>query len=360
METDSGLQLPHVWLTAEDQPWLSSYGIDPSWHDNMPLRTQLDQVITLGSHKINRSDDDATRRQVIQAREYFLDFIGVEPATINLIRKTNPTLVPLDTLLAAYRTIQTNQLNITKIVRQYSAVVNMSAQTIQNTIDDLFKCGLDAPRIINANPSSLGHSIQYFTNRIHDLDDCGLDARKIINRLPGILGPSMQTIHNKLNNLNAHGLDSIAIVNANPSLLTYSMQTINERIRLLSRTVRLLQWHFAAQDLIKIHPNILNYSQKKIAILRRIAATYLKPAARDIEPKHLRSIIIVPLEQYLIALDAKPSKQPVAMTQLHSQAVHYRHLTLEERHQQAKLISARLGRIGAMYLDYAGLAVNSA
>ena len=229
-----------IELTLDDQSWLSSFGVDPSWQDDPTLAVELNELIRLGSEHINESDSESQYQQIILAREKFFDFVGVDSETFKTFCRATPTIIPLDTFVGTQR--------------------------LMNTL--------------------------------------GLDAVKIINTLPAAIGFAPESVRAKVDNLTELGLDAVKIINTLPAAIGLAPESVRAKVRFLERTVKFLQWEFTAKDIVEEYPAILSFSTKKLRILKRIATMHLTENARSITPRRLKSFLITPLEKYLLSIAA--------------------------------------------------------
>ena len=119
----------------------------------------------------------------------------------------------------------------------------------------------------------------------------------------------------------------------------------------LRRSARLLQWQNPIEELVNTYPALLSFSTEKLAILRRIAARHVDSTARTASPSMLPDKLILPLEQYIIALSRLEDDQVLSLSELSKKARRIK-LGSIERKEQASSVAPSMGRIGTMYLAY--------
>jgi len=373
-----------IELTLDDQSWLSSFGVGPYWQDDSTLTVELNELIRLGSEHIIEPDNGSQYQQIILAREKFFDFVGVDSETFETFRRAHPTIIPLDTFVSTQRLMNNLGLGAVKIINTVPAAIGYAPESVRAKVDNLTELGLDAVKIINTLPPAISYApksvrakvdnltelgldavkiintvpaaISYAPKsvraKVDNLTELGLDAVKIINALPAAIGLAPESVRAKVDNLTELGLDAVKIINTMPPAISYAPESVRAKVRFLERTVQFLQWGFTAKDLIEEYPAIIGFATKKLQILRRIAATHLTDDARNIQPKNLKSKLIIPIENYLLSiqLDEQPPLDDGLLTDA-------RRIKLDAltRREQAMILArtGKLGRIGTMYLDYA-------
>jgi len=373
-----------IELTLDDQSWLYSFGVDPSWQDDPTLAVELNELIRMGSERINESYDESQHQQIILAREKFFGFVGIDAETLRAFRQVNPTIIPLDTFISTQRVMHNLGLDAVKIINtQPSAiglapesvrakvdnftalgldavkiintlpsVIGLAPESVRAKVDNFTALGLDAVKIINTLPSAIGYAPESVRAKVNNFTALGLDAVKIINTLPSAIGYAPESVRAKVDNFTALGLDAVKIINTQPVALSYAPESVRAKLRLLELSTKVLQWEFTAKELIEEFPVILGFSTKKLQILRRIAATHLTDDARSIQPKSLKSKLVIPLEKYLLSIQL--DEQSPLDDGLLTNAGRIK-LNARERKAEAMILARtdKLGRIGIMYLDYA-------
>ena len=120
-----------IELTLDDQSWLSSFGVDPSWQDDPTLAVELNELIRLGSEHINESDSESQYQQIILAREKFFDFVGVDSETCKTFCRATPTIIPLDTFVGTQRLMNTLGLDAVKIINTLPAAIGLAPESVR-------------------------------------------------------------------------------------------------------------------------------------------------------------------------------------------------------------------------------------
>ena len=238
------------------------------------------------------------------------------------------------------------------------SAISYAPESVVEKFQNFTDLGLDAVKILNNQPAAIGLAPESIHKKFQNFTDLGLDAVKILNALPPAIGYAPESIHKKFQNFTDLGLDAVKIINAMPSAISYAPESVLRKVRLLQCLAFRLQWQGSVNSLIEASPNLLGFNSRKLVLLGRLAATQASRADRTIEPKVLKSHLIMPLEQYLIALDKQISSndEPPTMNikEFYNAAAKLK-LNAPDRKEQAKEIarSGRLGRIGAKYLKYA-------
>jgi hypothetical protein len=153
-------------LTEADQAWLANFGVDPSWQTEPKVRDELNQLMSLGSKHLSPAGDEQWQ-EVVDARERFMKFAGMEEATIEKLRASRPTLIPPDTLVGAQRTHHTLGLDAKRMVKAAPLLtLNCTPDAINTRFDYLISLGLNATKVINGEPSALGFSSQAIADKL--------------------------------------------------------------------------------------------------------------------------------------------------------------------------------------------------
>ena len=69
-------------LSAEDEVWLSSFGVDPAWSNDPKLVDNLNAIIAVGSVHLDESLPLDAYQSIIKAREDFMAFVGIPADTL--------------------------------------------------------------------------------------------------------------------------------------------------------------------------------------------------------------------------------------------------------------------------------------
>lgn len=286
---------PHVTgLTAADQVWLVSHGVDPTWSDDQIAVAELQEIIEIGSHRLNPGYDDEATRRVVAAREQFFAFAGVDKKVVDSLKKRQPSLIPTSTFINNQRMMTMLGLDASKVAPEYARAFLLDAETIKSKWDDLTALGLDATTVISGNWNVLHYATEAFTHKV----------------------------------------------------------------RLIHLGSKLLGWQYSAKELIEVYPSLLGFSAQKLSILLRIAAENITEQSRTMTPKEVKSMLITPLEKYILAL-AETDETAGALldgSELYRRARRVE-LSVPDRKEQTlnAALSGKLGRVGTMYLQYRGV-----
>ena len=280
-------QEPTSVLTREDQQWLVAYGIDSAWTQDPELLQSLNDTIISGSLRLNEPVNQGRWQEVVSARRSFFEFVGLSAELIDSYQVEHPTLIPLDTFIGTQRV----------------------------------------------------------------LCSWGIDAAKLVNDMPSAIGFAPESVREKMANYASLGIDAAKLVNAMPSAINFAPESVRIKMVFLRRSVKLLKWEHSAEELVNTCPALIGFNIKKLAVLRRIAATYLDLPSRTSSPNALRSSLITPLEKYIIAASHFEEGQRISLHGLHQKAQSIR-LESSERKKLASEIAPSLGRIGSMYEAY--------
>ncbi len=151
--------------------------------------------------------------------------------------------------------------------------------------------------------------------------------------------------------LKSWGLDAVKLINAMPSAISYAPESVRMKMRFLRRSVKLFKWEHSAEELVNSQPTLIYLSTKRLAVLQRIAATYLEPSSKESSPKTLRSSLVIPLENYIIAASNLKEGQRVSLKEL-NRAARAIKLKSPERKDLVLKNAPSLGRIGIKYEAY--------
>jgi hypothetical protein len=374
-------------LTNVDQSWLANFGVDPSLQEDPAILKELSLLIAVGSQHINDEDNETQHLEIVQARQSFFEFVGIEQKTLENIRKTRPTFIPIDTFINTQTVMNSLGIDAIKIINKWPSAIDLAADKVKNTVANFAylgldpvaiiywypsalslapetviekvanfnALGLDAVKIINKTPSVIGLALETVREKVTNFTNMGLDATTVINAFPSVLSLANETILDKVANFNALGLDAVKIINKTPSVIGLGAESIREKVVLLNRTVRVLKWEYTTKDLVENYPAILGFNAKKLRILRRIAATYLAEDIRSMEPQTLKSGLITPLEKYILSIPRIEQIEPIKNTSsdllTRTRKLKY---AAADRQQRALDIAktGNIGHIGSMYLDY--------
>ena len=308
-----------IELTSQDQLWLSSFGVDPEWENDEALKLALNETIATGSLRLNRPLNQDEWESIASARWSFFNFLGLPAELVDFYQSEKPSLTPLDIFIRNQRVMQSLGLNVTKVINAQPLAIGYAPESVRDKMANLTALDLNAPKVVNAHPAAISYA--------------------------------PESVRDKMANLTALGLNAAKVVNAHPSALGYAPELVREKIRFLQRSAKLLKWQYSAEDLVSARPVLLGYSTKKLAIFRRLAAYHLDPSERTIEPNKFSNALILPLEQYIIALNRIDDDQTLSVTELAKMARQIK-LSSSERKQMLDEISPSLGRIGIMYSAY--------
>jgi len=354
---------------------------------------------------------------IMAAREWFFNFLRIPDDTLVAFLKTHPTIIPLDTFIGSQRVmaelglnaakvINTNPvaislapesiraklenlaelgLNAAKVINAVPAAISYAPESVRTKFENLAELGLDAAKVINAVPAAISYAPESvrtkFENlaelgldaakvintnpvvislapksvraKFENLAELGLDATKVINALPAAIGLAPESVRAKFENLAELGLDATKVINALPAAIGLAPESVRTKMRLLDRITRLLRWEHSAKELIETFPAILGHNKQKLLIEARIAAYNLDESARSSNPQQVRSGLIIPLEQFILALadTDQNGDAPQTLPGLYKKASGYRR-SPEERREQALQSAPSLGKVGIRYLRY--------
>ena len=312
-------QEPTSVLTGEDQQWLVAYGIDSAWVQDPELLQSLNDTIISGSLRLNEPVNQGRWQEVVSARRSFFEFVGLSAELIDSYQVEHPTLIPLDTFIGTQRI--------------------------------LCSWGIDAAKLVNAMPSAISYAPEAIREKMANYASLGIDAAKLVNAMPSAIGLAPESVREKMANYTSLGIDAAKLVNAVPSAISLAPESVRIKMVFLRRTVKLLKWEHSAEELVNTYPALIGFNIKKLAVLRRIAATYLDLPSRTSSPNALCSSLITPLEKYIIAVSHFEEGQRISLHGLHQKAQSIR-LESSERKKLASEIAPSLGRIGSMYEAY--------
>ena len=217
-------------LRTSDQLWMAKFGASANWQDDPFLLDKLQALVVLGSQRINDSDNELQHHEIVDAREQFFKFVGIQPTVIEALRKVSTDLTPIDTFIGTQRVMYDLGLDAVKIINGCPSAISYGPQSVREKVTNLTDLGLDAIKIINGFPSAISYAPQSVREKVLNLTDLGLGAVKIINRLPSVIGLSIESVREKVTNLTDLGLDAVKIINGCPSALGFALESVREKV----------------------------------------------------------------------------------------------------------------------------------
>ena len=157
-------QRENIGLTDEDQSWLAGFGVDPTWQDDPKARNHLNDLIELGSMRLDEPINHVNRSAIIDARTMFMHFVGVEQDTLDVFLHQNPTIIPLDTFTATQRTIFELGLDAVKIINTFPGTIKFAPESVREKVRflnrsiDVLRWEHTAVELINFYPALLSFS----------------------------------------------------------------------------------------------------------------------------------------------------------------------------------------------------------
>ena len=280
------------YLSETDIDWLASFGVDPSWQDDPSVVTKLNELVSLGSFRLNESDNDPRYLEVIAARETFLTYVGIEESILNKFKETSPTLIPLDTFINTQRTINELGLDAVKIINAFPAAIGFAPESVRAKIDNFTELGLDAVKIINASPAAIGLAPESVRAKIDNFTELGLDAVKIINASPAAIGFAPESVRAKIDNFTELGLDAVKIINAFPQAINYAPESVRAKVDNFTElgldAVKIINASPAAIGLApeSVRAKVDNFTELGLDAVKIINAS---PAAIGLAPESVRA-----------------------------------------------------------------------
>lgn len=247
-----------TWLEAVDVP---TDNIDPQAIETLVQRGS--QLLKSPSQCKTITDD------VLEARQTFFDLIGYpEGSSVRCaIEKTNPLLVPPDSVVESIRTQQS--------------------------------LGLDVKRVINIYPRSLYMSQGDLYGKVGTLQSLGVNAVKALSRQPKLLSMAEKNIEEKVELYKSLGLDGANMINKQPTSIAYSKENITGSVNYIKRILRL--WGKSeeeATEFVENNPQILGNSKNNLKTRARIISSTTGSSIR----LSTTNAINVPVESLLFAL----------------------------------------------------------
>ncbi len=340
-------------LVKEDQEWLSSFGVNPDWQNDADKLELLRDAIRNGSLHLDKSISHDSYNTILEARLYFIEFVGISKKVIKDFQTTNPNIIPLDTFIKTQRVLYSLGLDNKKIINVAPRIIGLSSESIQEKITNLATLGLDPIKIVNMLPTILHYTHESIQEKMTNLATLGLDPIKIVNMTPAVIHYTSESMQAKINNLTSLGLDPKEIITTFPNVLCLSPKSVEKKVKFIQQSAKLLQWQYSAVDLIKVYPNILAFNPQKLAILRRIAAHRLTSEAKSCNPSILSSKLTIPIEKYIIALANTNNKQSLSLSELSKMALKVTLDTADRKEKAIQYSTKTQDRIAKMYLKYA-------
>lgn len=198
----------YVPISSQDKDLLENFGIEYSEGTAKYLNDLIEQDIP----DMRLDYDPALRQHIVQTRRYFFDTLCIAEEAFTI----NETSHPLQRTLATLRYLNSQELDISKVVNSASQALGLNTESVQAKMDNLTELGLDAIKIVNATPPALGYNPDSIKAKMDNLTELGLDASKIVNTLPAALGSNPSKI-----NLAAYSLMKAGLWEENPSFEGY-------------------------------------------------------------------------------------------------------------------------------------------
>jgi hypothetical protein len=242
-------------------------------------------------------------------------------------------------------------IDAAKLVNAMPSAISFAPESVREKMANYASLGIDAAKLVNAMPSAIGLAPESVREKMANYASLGIDAAKLVNAMPSAIGFAPESVREKMANYASLGIDAAKLVNAMPSAINFAPESVRIKMVFLRRSVKLLKWEHSAEELVNTCPALIGFNIKKLAVLRRIAATYLDLPSRTSSPNALRSSLITPLEKYIIAASHFEEGQRISLHGLHQKAQSIR-LESSERKKLASEIAPSLGRIGSMYEAY--------
>lgn len=378
-------------VTDQDLAWIVNFGAEYPREDDRTLVHQLNELVDLGSVRMNPQTDVELRSEVVSARESFMNIVGVKPGPISRFKKDRPTLLPLDTFINAQRAMFQLGLDAPRIIDDTPSSLNYTAESIHAKIDVLTQIGIDAASVINQHPASLGlsgetvrqkvalyetlgldpvkiinkhapalgFSVKSIRSKFDGLTDLGLDAKKVVSGYPAVLGLAPETVTGKMKNFTDLGLDGAKLVNAYPHAISFATESVAKKYQVITEIAQHLRWSGSSKELAEEFPRLFSFNIQKLFLLGAIGAKHIDASQRDVSVEDIRKALANPIENYLLATTQLKEPQEVA-TFGRFVTNTYRSLSPAERKKRAleASLSGQLGRLGAMYLRYANIAIS--
>ncbi len=370
-------------LGQDDRQWLEAYGADPTWVDDPELSKLLNYTIITGSLRLDEPVNQDRWQEVVSARRSFLEFIGLSAELIDSFQVEHPTIIPLDTFIGTQRVMHSWSLDAAKLVNANPTAIGFAPESVREKMANFTALGIDAAKLVNANPSAIGLAPESVREKMANFTALGIDAAKLVNANPSAINFAPESVREKMSNFTALGIDAPKLVNAMPSAINFAPESVREKMAnfaaldidaaklvnampstinfapesvrtkmlFLRRSIKLLKWEHSTEELVNTYPALIGFNTKKLAVLRRIAATHLDLDARATNPNTIRSSLMTPLEQYIIAVSRLENGQTLSLSELRLKARAIK-LDSSERKELAAKIAPSLGRIGTMHETY--------
>ena len=338
-------------LTKEDEQWLSSYGVDNTWTKDPEQFKSLNDTVNLGSFRLNEPENREKRQDVISARRDFLKSIGLSAKIIDAYQTEYPALIPLDTFIGTQRVLHPLGIAAARLINAYPAAINYAPESVREKMANYTSLGIDAAKLINAMPAAINYAPDSVREKMANYTSLGIEAVKLINAYPAAIGLAPDSVREKMANYTSLGIDAAKLVNAVPAAIGLAPKSVRKKMAFLRSSAKLLKWDHSAEELVNTYPALINFNIKKLAVLHRIAATYLDLSSATSSPNDLRSFLITPLEKYIIAASNLEEGQRVSLKELLQKAQSIK-LGSSERKKLASEIAPSLGRIGIKYEAY--------
>jgi hypothetical protein len=300
-----------VFLDVDDAEWLA--GFDPEAAKSLPfLMAGLNRLVEVGSrHADNISPQD--KAMIYEAREQFYRTVGFDDDQLCGIRKTYPSLTPVDTFVSAQRVYHANGISGSRVIKtmpqllyydgvtveermevlgsvgidirhavsKYPNILTLAPDFLRHKLHDMSELGLDVVKMGRVWPSGLGHSIDHIRSRLDAFEQAGIDGAKAINTAPNIMSISVEAIAQKIEDLGRMDLDAVQVVKTHPNLLALPSEKLFARMKELE-SIGVTPRHISKQ------PSLLGYDPEKIA--KKIG--YLQRLGNTLEWKHEASDLI--------------------------------------------------------------------
>ncbi len=238
-----------------------------------------------------------------------------------------------------------------KLVNAMPSAIGFAPESVREKMSNFTALGIDAAKLVNAMPSAIGLAPESVREKMANFTALGIDAPKLVNAMPSAINFAPESVREKMANFAALDIDAAKLVNAMPSTINFAPESVRTKMLFLRRSIKLLKWEHSTEELVNTYPALIGFNTKKLAVLRRIAATHLDLDARATNPNTIRSSLMTPLEQYIIAVSRLENGQTLSLSELRLKARAIK-LDSSERKELAAKIAPSLGRIGTMHETY--------
>ncbi len=166
LETETYTKPILLTLTPEDQAWLEGFGVNPAWQNDTTRLQSLNELIVIGSLRLDGSVNQDRWQHIVSARIKFLEFVGISDDLIDEYQSQHPTIIPLDTFIGTQRVMHGLGLDAVRVVNVLPAAISYAPESVRDKMVFLRRSARllqwqnPIEELVNTYPALLGFSTE--------------------------------------------------------------------------------------------------------------------------------------------------------------------------------------------------------